>query len=365
MITYTGIGRYIQNLLSSIPGVDRGNTLTAVTCTDAFALPASENLDIQRTALDIPVYSFLKEQVFLSREMNRSRPELFHYPSFNMPIVNPKPSVVTLHDLVYYIDPHSCSRLRHWYARVMFPLAARSARMIITGSEHSKADIVRHLNVREEKVAVIHHGVAPAYAPVTDGRAITEAKARYKINGDYLLYVGSHHPRKNLARLIEAFARIKENACLLVITGAMERRRSSLYGTPASLGIQGRVLFVGAAHEADLPALYSGARAFVIPSLYEGFGLTPLEAMACGTPVISSNATSLPEVVGDAALTFDPLDAEAMSKRMEMVMDAGEEGANVRARLREAGVKRAALFSWKRSAEQTLDVYRKALGRDV
>lgn len=357
MITYTGIGRYIQNLIAHLPQVDGSCRITAITGAKTIELPVYANLDIQATARDIPVYSLIKEQFLLPAEMNRSAPDIFHYPSFNMPLRNPKPAVVTIHDLVYYLDPASCSRLRHYYARIMFPLVARSARRIIAGSEHTKVDIVNHLKVNPAKVTVIHHGVSAVYKPVADERLIDEVRLRYKIVGDYILYVGSHHPRKNLKRLIEAFALIKAEGLRLVITGAIEPRRGELYDTPSRLGMARRVIFTGSVSEKDLPALYSGALVFVMPSIYEGFGLPPLEAMACGTPVASSNATSLPEVTGDAALTFDPLDTTAISACMDrLISDTG-----LRERLRELGLARAKKFSWRRTAEQTLGVYLAAL----
>ncbi|MBI5885815.1 MAG: glycosyltransferase family 4 protein [Deltaproteobacteria bacterium] len=357
MITYTGIGRYIQNLLTHLPMIDQDNSFSAVTGPKGAAIPPCSNLYVRPLLRDIPVYALIREQFGLPGEMNRFNPDVFHYPSFNMPLNNPKPAVVTIHDLVYYLAPGACSRLRHWYARVVFPLVARRAMRVITGSEHTKRDIVNHLGVDPAKITVIYHGVSSLYRPVADVAAVDAVKRRYGLEGDYILYVGTHHPRKNLKRLIEAFAMIKPKGVRLAITGAMEERRLDLYETPERFGVQERVVFTGPVREEDLPALYSGATIFVIPSLYEGFGLTPLEAMACGAPVISSNLTSLPEVVGDAAMTFNPLDVEALAGCMQTLLNDGA----LRASLREKGIARARLFNWKRTAEQTLGVYCDAL----
>jgi len=357
MISYTGIGRYIQNLLTHQPLIDRDNSFSAVTGPKGMATPSCSNLYVRPLQRDIPVYALIREQFGLSVEMNRFNPDVFHYPSFNMPLRNPKPAVVTIHDLVYYLAPGACSRLRHLYARAVFPLVAKRAMRIITGSEHTKSDIVNHLGVDPAKITVIYHGVSSLYRPIGDSTAVAEVKRRYGLEGDYILYVGTHHPRKNLLRLIEAFAMIKAKGVRLAITGAVEVRRRELYETPARFGIKDGVVFTGPVREEDLPALYSGATIFVIPSLYEGFGLTPLEAMACGAPVISSNLTSLPEVVGDAAMTFNPLDVEALAGCMETLLDDGA----LRARLRERGLARAKLFNWKRTAEQTVGVYCDAL----
>lgn len=358
MIANTGIGRYIQNLIMHMPLIDVGNSFSALVGQEGTAFTSSSsNLDVRHLRRDIPVYSLLKEQFGLSNEMNLSDPDVFHYPNFNMPLYNHKPSVVTIHDLVYYLVPQSCSQLRRWYARLFFPLVARGSMRIITGSEHTKGDIVNHLGVDPSKVTVIHHGVSPVYKPVADAWVIRQAKMRYGIDGDYILYVGTHHPRKNLKRLIEAFSNIKDKGVRLVITGAIEARRRELYEIPQRLGIGERVVFTGQVREEDLTAIYSGATIFCIPSLYEGFGLTPLEAMACAAPVISSNRTSLPEVVGDAAMIFDPLDIEALVECMDRLLC----DSALRALLKERGLVRAKQFRWERSAEQTMAVYRAAI----
>ena len=361
MITNTGIGRYIQNLLIHLPLIDVGNSFSALIGHKAMAPASSPNMDVRLLRRDIPVYALLKEQFGLPDEMNLSNPDVLHYPNFNMPLCNPKPSVVTIHDLIYYLVPQSCSQLRRWYARLFFPLVARGAMRIITGSEHTKGDIVNHLGVEPSKVTVIHHGVSPAYKPVTDEGVIRQVKGRYGIDGDYILYVGTHHPRKNLKRLIEAFARLKIKGMRLVITGAVEGRRQDIYDTPQRLGVTQRVVFTGPVHEDDLAAVYSGAAIFCIPSLYEGFGLTPLEAMACATPVVSSNLTSLPEVVGDAALTFNPYDVEAMADCMDrLICDSA-----LRSVLSARGLARAGQFKWERTAERTIAVYNAALAESL
>ncbi len=359
MITYTGIGRYIQNLAVNLPAVSPKDDFTVLLGEKTVPLPELQNLRTIKPSRNIPVYS-MGEQAFLPFEMKNTGADILHYPSFNMPVVNFKPSVVTIHDLIYYLNPAACpNRGAYVYARVMFKLVVRSARKIITVSEYSKKDVVAHLGVDPAKVTAIPNGVGEMFKPVMDDKRRTEVRDKYGIKGDYLLYVGSHQPRKNLVRLIEAFSRLKNAGdCTLVLTGKVEARRAEVYSSVERFGVTGRVQFIGEAGEADLPVLYSMARVFVFPSLFEGFGLPPLEAFACGTPVVSSNVTSLPEVIGDAGIMVDPTDTGAIAEAIDRVLGS----ATLATEMREKGLKRAALFSWAACAEATLKVYREALG---
>lgn len=359
MISNSGIGRYIGNLIVHLSKIDRGNTFS-VLLNSGEPIPSAataRNLEFHTLKRSIPIYS-LKEQVILPSEIKRLEPDIVHYPSFNMPFLNSRPAVVTIHDLVYYLDRRACPHLpAHLYARLMFKMVSRLAKRIITDSEYTKKDIIKHLGVSPGKVSVIHIGVDEAYRRVEDPAVLKRVRVRHGIKGEYILYVGTHHPRKNLVRLIHAFSMLKSKGCQLVITGKMEERRKDVYEAPLSLGIKDRVIFTGIAPEEDLPALYTMASLFVFPSLYEGFGLPPLEAFACGTPVVSSNVTSLPEVVGDAAITIDPLDVDELARSIDKVLSSAE----LRSELREKGLKRAKLFNWKETAEKTLGVYYDAL----
>lgn len=359
MITYTGIGRYIQNLAANLPVVSPMDTFTVLLGEKTVPLPDIKNLKTINASRNIPVYS-TGEQAFLPFEMKRIGADILHYPSFNMPLVNFKPSVVTIHDLIYYLNPSACpSRAAYLYARVMFKLVVRAAKKIITVSEYSKKDVVAHLGVDPAKVIAIPNGVGEMFKPVLDAKRRTEVRDKYGIKGEYLFYVGSHQPRKNLVRLIEAFSRLKSAGdCGLVLTGKVEERRAEVYSSVERFGVKGRVQFIGEAAEDDLPVLYSMARVFVFPSLFEGFGFPPLEAFACGCPVVSSNVTSLPEVVGDAGIMVDPTDTAAITAAMDKVLGS----AALASEMREKGLKRAALFSWAVCAEKTLKVYREALG---
>lgn len=356
MITYTGIGRYIQHLIKNLSSLDKNNIFSVLLDSDSNEMNA-DNIRKSILKRKINIYS-LREQLFLPIEMARMKPDLMHYPSFNMPLVNSRPAVVTIHDLIYYLSPEACpNSAARLYAKFMFNAVSRTAKRIITDSEHTKKDIVEHLGVRPGKITVIYPGVDDFYRPL--GGDHPQVRRKYKIEGEYIFYVGNHGTNKNLIRLVQAFSISKKRGSLkLVIAGKIDPRRKELYETPSKLNIDDRVSFIGRVADEDLPALYSMASLFVFPSTYEGFGLPPLEAMACGTPVVSSNASSLPEVIGDAAVSVDPFDVEAMAHGIDKVLSS----ETFKGELREKGLERARLFNWMDTARQTLEVYKEVLG---
>lgn len=327
-------------------------------CDDEPTQGAGRKVEFRKPSFSIPVYS-MKEHLLLPLEMKKTGADLFHYPSFNMPLVNPRPSVVTIHDLIYYLDPGACpGKMAHLYARLVFRKVAGSAKRILTVSEYTRKDIVEHLGVHPDKVVVTYPGVDEFYRPERDSASLERVRKRYSIDGDYILYVGNHGVNKNLHRLLKAFAVLKNRkSAALILAGNKDPRRQDLYNLPSVLGIEDKVRFIGKVPEEDLPALYTMAKVFVFPSLYEGFGLPPLEAMACGTPVVSSTATSLPEVVGDAGVQTDPYDPGAIAGALDKVLSSKA----LQSELREKGFKRAAQFSWLECAKMTVQVYREAL----
>ena len=253
-------------------------------------------------------------------------------------------------------------------------------RRIITVSEHAKREIMACYAIPADKIAVTYEAAGEQYRPITDPAALQTVRTKYGIpNGPFILALGNLQPRKNIRRLVEAFARVVnseqttvkngqsfQNAdhcslptvhCSLVIAGKAQWRESEIFQAVRDRGLEDAVILPGYVDDADLPALYSAATVFVYPSLYEGFGLPPLEAMACGTPVISSNAASLPEVVSDAALSIDPTDIDALAQALVEVLSSPERHED----LRQRGLRRVAQFSWDRCAAETLSVYREAL----
>jgi glycosyltransferase involved in cell wall biosynthesis len=230
---------------------------------------------------------------------------------------------------------------------------------VITVSRQSCQDLIKYLPVNPKKINVIPEAASLHFHPLNEAEYLP-ALERHGIRRPYILSVGSLEPRKNLLRLLEAYARLEGSRPSLVIAGARNYWKSSpVVETVSRLGLEQHVRFTGYVEDADLPALYSAASLFVFPSLYEGFGLPVLEAMACGTPVVTSSVSSLPEVAGDAALLVDPRDVDAIASAMRRILDDSDLAADLRAR----GLARAAQFSWERTARETLAVYEKVLGK--
>jgi len=267
--------------------------------------------------------------------------------------------VVTLHDLAFLRLPHSFPVSQRWRLRWLVPVNARRAAAVITVSECSKRDIQAAYGIPSERISVIHDAPDPRFHPVRDHAAPTALRQRLGIPARYALYAGRLNPRKNLVGLLRAFERVRPRLgepAQLVIAGQPDFRTEQLDATIAASACRADVIRAGYVSEDDLPALLSGAAVFVYPSLFEGFGLPPLEAMACGTPVICSGAGSLPEVVGDAALLVRPGNVDDLAEALWRVLNEPD----LHALLPLRALARAASFSWRTAAESTRDVYRRA-----
>jgi glycosyltransferase involved in cell wall biosynthesis len=238
------------------------------------------------------------------------------------------------------------------------PLYCRRADAIITVSECSKRDIVKHYGLDAEKISVIHEAAAPEFAPA-QAQAVEAVRRRYGLPDRFLIHVGTIEPRKNLTRLVEALRRLRDGGWVipLVLTGARGWLYDEFFRRLEELEVRDAVHLTGYVPTADLPALCGAATMAVVSSVYEGFGLPVLEAMACGTPVVSSSASSLPEIGGQAARYFDPYDVGAMAEAIRGVWTDGE----LRMEMRRQGLAQAARFSWERAAEKTLAVYESTL----
>ena len=252
------------------------------------------------------------------------------------------------------IPPNKYSIKKYFMYRALLPRTIKSADKIIAISHHTKNDIIQHFKIPEDKIKVIHLAANKNYKPL-QGDKINKIKQKYDLNCPFILYVGGLAPNKNVKRLIQAFYKLKKQGInhKLILTGVKRWKYKSIFETIEKLNLQKDVIFTGYVPDEDLPALYNAADLFVYPSLYEGFGLPPLEAMACGTPVITSNTSSLPEVVGDAGIMVNPYDVDELANKMYEVLTndgLGEE-------LSKKGLERAKLFSWKKCAEEHLKVY--------
>ncbi len=298
----------------------------------------------------------------LSWEMLTNPPDLLFVPSHVLPMIHPRRNVVTVHDLGYYHYPEAHTPFQNAYLRWSTRYNARTATRVLADSDATRQDLVRCYRIPAEKIVVVYPGRDEALAPVSDATSLAAIRTRYSLTDCYVLYVGTLQPRKNLVRLVQAFAALLQSESpglqsltsnlQLVLAGQKGWLYDDVFAEASRMGLDDRVVATGYVPSADLPALLSGALAFVFPSLYEGFGLPVLEAMACGTPVVCSNASSLPEVAGDAALLVDPKDTDALAGALRRIVT--DEG--LRRMLVERGLERVQQFSWRRCAQETLEV---------
>lgn len=280
--------------------------------------------------------------------------DLLHV-TYNAPLFTKCPLVVSVHDISYVHFPEFFSKRDLRLLNTYVPYSIRASRQVITLSESAAGDIERVYRVPRERIQAIPLAARPVFKVTEDTAAVQASCARYGLSGDFMLAVGNLQPRKNLARLVEAFAKLPPSLrdLRLAIVGAGKWKESELFARVAELGLEKRVLFTGYVSDEDLALLYNAGMGLIYPSLYEGFGLPILEAMQCGTPVICSNTSSMPEVAGDAALLIDPLDTAGMADAIARLAQS----ATLRESLKRAGLKRAALFNWAETARKTVEVY--------
>jgi glycosyltransferase involved in cell wall biosynthesis len=350
-----GIGRYMQCLVEAVLAQESEHEFLLVLPPDAQDVISTNGARGEKICSSSRYYS-LREQVELPRILRAHKIDLLHAPHFLLPLLRPCPAVVTIHDVIYLACKDDLSsRLGRLYYRGMMAAATRISARIITDSEYSKADIVRHLDADPAKVDVIYPGVSSAFQPVTDVSRLEQVRPKYSINKEFILYTGIYKPRKNHAGLLRAFHKLRASglSAQLVIAGPMQEGERELKSLARELRIEKDVIFTGFVGDFDLAALYSAARVYACPSLYEGFGFTVLEAMACGTPVVCSRETSLPEVAGDAAVYADSRNPEEFAEALLQVFrDSG-----LRAGLVEKGHRNCLRFNWAKAAAQTTTVY--------
>jgi len=352
-----GTQLYVRNLVRALPILAPHDRFALLVSPSAVVSDVVGAADMDR----IVVRSRLGRvplPLAMSRALVGTRLNLVHV-QFAAPFFCPTRIVVTVHDVMFerhpeYFAPAMLAQLR---ARV--PSTVRRASAVLTVSEFSKRDIVERFHVPPQKVVVAYNGVDPMYQPLHDAARLAAVRARYGTGERFLLFVGALKPNKNLKRVVEAYVRLRRADALrhrLVLVGAGDGSDDATFASIRGSGYAGDIIFTGHVSDEDVVSLYNAAEVFVHPSLFEGFGLPPLEAMACGTPVITSNTTALPEVVGEAAVQVDPLDVEALAGALARVTgDAG-----LRGELRARGLERAGQFTWEKTARQTLRVYHEA-----
>ena len=356
-IANPGIGRYMKCLAESVTAQAPEHEYLLILPTQSEHLVHAPNA--QKLCTDLNYYSF-REQFDLPRILSRNKVDLLHSPHFLLPLVRPCPAVATIHDVIYMACPRDLPSLAgRLYYRAMMTACSRMATRLITDSKHSKTEIIRHLHTDPEKIDVVYPAVDPFFQSGADPAEVASMRSRFDIDRDYILCVGIYRPRKNHAGLLKAFQLLLKSGIQskLVFAGPMREGKPVLQRLATEIGVAEHIVFTDFVNDADLRALYSGARVCVCPSLYEGFGFTVVEAMACGAPLVCSSATSLPEVAGKAALYFDP------HKPEEIAIQLGSAFSNdsVRASLIADGHSNLLRFSWAETARQTLAVYHQAL----
>ena len=360
--SYRGAGPhvYIHHLLDHLPSVDPSLRYTAFLGERRRQSPSPTlHLQICRLPTVYPPVRILWEQFVQPWALWRRGIDLLHAMAFVGPLVSPCPLVVTIFDLSFLRYPRAFRPGNRLYLRLFTRVSARRARRIIAISENTKADITHWLGVPAERIEVVYCGVGERFHPLPAEEVLAFRREK-GLPEQFLLHVGTLEPRKNLSLLLRAYARLRAaggNPPPLILAGARGWMCEGLFSQVEELELGDSVHFPGYVRPEELPLWYNAATCFVYPSLYEGFGLPPLEAMACGTPVLSSNAASLPEVAGDARLLLDPLDEEAWAHELARVLSRPE----VQRELAERGLDRARRFSWRRAAEETVHVYRCAL----
>lgn len=357
----TGVGYYTEHLLQHLAReVERSG--------DELVVVSNQPID---TALPLPAHVRVHDrlrfplrigwlQALASRVLRDVGADVAHFTNGMLPMWPPVATVVTIHDMSLRLCPHCHPLRRRLINRPLVGVAARHADAIVTVSHSARRDLLRFHRVAPDRVTVVHEAAGPDFKPLRDSARMEAVRARYQLPARFCLYVGTIEPRKNLGRLMEAFcaARAAGTPHELVCAGPYGWASRDLGARIERLGLARVVRFMGYVPVADLPIIYNLSEFFLYPSIYEGFGLPVIEAMACGTPVITSNNSSLGEIAGRAALTVDPEDTGALAEAIDRLAH----DRALRAHLAEEGLARAQTFSWQRTAQEMLAVYRRAAG---
>lgn len=360
-----GISRFIYTLLEGLAALDSGQEYTvfmhpkeADWASDA-SLARAAHLRLMapaRWGAGGPMRRITWEQFALPGVLRKLGIDVFHAPANILPARLPCPAVVTVHDLAFMRYPQFFRPSRRLYQRRLTARSVTRATQVVAVSESTKRDLVELMRVPEERIHVIYPGIAADFQPVGDPKALARFRAKHELPDRYLLYLGTLEPRKNLLTLVEAYARLRgqlADAPPLVLAGAKGWYYEPLFSRVRALGLERVVTFPGHVAREEQPLWYTGAELFVFPSLYEGFGLPVVEALACGTPTITSNVSSLPEVAGDVARQVDPRNAEALAHLLREVLADGD----ARHRMARAGPAWARQFSVARMARAYATIY--------
>ena len=352
-----GISHYVEQTLLQLGAIDRVNRYSIYTTRGLGAaqlgLPPNFRVIPSRLPTINPRVRIPWEQLLAPLLLRFSGADLFHGVHSVVPIASPVPTIVTVHDLAFMRFTQTFRAYNRAYLDFATRLSVRRAARVLVVSEHTKREVVGLLGVPAERVVVTPNAVREHFRP-PEPAALAAFRAKKGLPERFLLYVGTLEPRKNLTTLLDAYAEvIRHHDVPLIVGGGKGWLYDAVFQRLEQLGLRERVQFVGYIEEEELPLWYAAATLFVFPSLYEGFGMPPLEAMACGTPVVTSNSSSLPEVVGDAGLMAPPHDSAAFAAAISRVLS----DPALHQELRERGLVQATRFSWRVTAERTLAAY--------
>lgn len=297
------------------------------------------------------------QQWGVSRQAQQQQLDLLHVPGFDAPVWQPCPTILTVHDLIGMVFPHNLPPVSRFYWATWLPFTVRFAAHIMADSEHTRQDIIRLLNIPASRISVVMMGIEPMYQPLTDPTLLDAVRHKYQLPAQFILFVSTLEPRKGIDTLLDAFARLPNKSVGLVLAGKRGWYTDQIFAQLERLRLTDRVIFTDFVPDDDLIALYNAAELLAFPSRYEGYGLTVLEAMACGTPVVCSNASSLPEIAGDATILVPPDAPDQLAEAMQRVLD----NPSLQAEMREKGRQQAARFTWAETAHRTIAVYEQVL----
>jgi glycosyltransferase involved in cell wall biosynthesis len=358
----TGIESYVLNLVKAIEKIEKQKKYVLFQCEKDIINKVTDSANItyyqSKFPTKITFFRILWEQFLLPRDIWKNKCKLFHGPAFVVPIIKACKYIITIHDLSWIYYPESFTFLNRLYFKVFLPLSIKRADKIIVDSDSTKRDLIKEFNIKEEVIKRVYLGVNENFKTINDSVKLNEIKNKYKLPDKFILAISTLLPRKNFEGIIKAFSKVHSDIdCKLVIVGKKGWLYDNIFKTVKDFNLKDNIIFTGYVPDDDLVYLYNLAELFVLPSFYEGFGLPLLEAMACGCPVLASNVSSIPEVVGDAACLVDPYNIEAISAGIKNVLKDGD----LRKSMIEKGFKQSKKFSWEKCAKETIAVYEELL----
>jgi len=357
----TGVGVYLINLIEEISKLDYNNKYYIFVQNDDIDEFRVDNDNFTIVSINSKIYrkTFFRlfwEQFELPLKLKQLNIDVLHSPHYTTPLFTKIKKIVTFHDMTFYITPEVHTFFKRTLFKLYMLVSSKFADKILTVSKSTSNDVQNILNVKPEKITVTYNAKSYIYRPIDDSSKIETVKNKYNISNKYILFVGTLEPRKNIKNLIMAFNKYKKNnksKIKLVIVGKKGWMYEEIFEIVKTKKLENEVIFTGFVDLEDLPFLYNGAEAFIYPSIYEGFGIPVLEAMSCGTPVVTSNISSMPEIIGDAGLTINPKDSNELFQAIKTLLI----NKDLRKKYGKKGLERSRKFTWKNCAKITLATY--------